>query len=254
MLKRIKPYVPKKLRSFGKKALQSKLAISLFKNANSENLRTLAVLYGTDKWGVHWYMEHYETHFRPFRNKRIKLLEIGVGGYDNPENGGHSLRVWKQYFRSAQIFSFDIHDKSRLQEDRIRIFQGSQVDSNFLQSLLIETGELDIIIDDGSHIVNHIIETFKLLFPHLKNGGLYVIEDLHTSYHDEFGGDRKDLDNPKTSMNFLKSLTDCLNYQEYLGVGEEPSYFDKHISSIHFYHNLVFIYKGLNDEMPSNRH
>ncbi len=92
------------------------------------------------------------------------------------------------------------------------------------------------------------INNFKVLFPRLKDGGIYVVEDTQTSYWEKFGGDSKDLNNPKTSMNFFKSLTDSLNHKEFLIPGYQSSYFDRIITSMHFYHNLVFIYKGNNDE------
>ncbi len=212
------------------------------------NLNILGTLYGTDKIYSHIYTTHYMTHLKRFRYKRIKLLEIGVGGYEDPHSGGASLRMWKRYFPFGQIFSLDIYDKSFLQENRIKIFKGSQVDKQFLYDLTDQIGHLDIIIDDGSHINEHVIETFKLLFPKLKDGGIYVIEDTQTSYWEDFGGDSKDLKNPKTMMNYFKSLTDSLNNQEFIIPNYQQSFFDKKIVSMHFYHNLIFIYKGNNDE------
>jgi len=214
----------------------------------AHNLDRLGNIYKTDKIGGHFYTPHYSTHFRKFKYKRISLLEIGVGGYENPHSGGNSLRMWKKFFPFGRIFGIDIHDKSALQERRIKIFQGSQVDLNFLSNVTEETGELDIIIDDGSHINDHVIKTFKALFPKLKNGGVYVIEDTQTSYWKDFGGDSKDLRNPNTIMNYFKGLTDCLNHQEFLIPDYEQSYYDKKIISMHFYHNLIFICKGDNNE------
>ena len=77
---------------------------------------------------------------------------------------------------------------------------------------------------------------------------MYAIEDIQTSYWEDYGGDSNDLNNPKTAMNFLKGLTDCLNHQEILDENYEETYYDKKIVSIHFYHNLVFIHKGDNNE------
>lgn len=212
------------------------------------DLQVLGQIFGTDKVGGHLYTTHYTTHLKRFRYKRIKLLEIGVGGYDNPHAGGRSLRMWKSYFPFGKIFSLDIYDKSALEESRIRIFKGSQVDKEFLYKITDEIGQLDIIIDDGSHINEHVIETFKLLFPKVKDGGIYIIEDMQTSYWEDFGGDSKDLSNPKTMMNYFKGLTDSLNNQEFANDGYKQSYYDKKIVSMHFYHNMLFIYKGNNDE------
>lgn len=218
--------------------------ILLFNN----DLTLLGQVYGTDKIDEHFYTQHYMTHLKKYKNKKIKLLEIGVGGYKNPIVGGHSLRMWKSYFLFGKIFAIDIYDKSALEEKRIKIFQGNQTDKSFLEKITDEIGELDIIIDDGSHVNEHIIETFKILFPKLKDGGIYVVEDLQTSYWQDFGGDSENFNNPNTAMNFFKSLTDCLNNREFLIPDYKQTYYDKKILSLHFYHNLVFIYKGNNLE------
>jgi demethylmacrocin O-methyltransferase len=218
----------------------------------SNDLTALAKIYGTDKWGLHFYTQHYQLHFKPFRNKKITLLEIGVGGHESPVEGARSLRMWKKYFPYGKINSIDIFDKSKLQEKRIKIFKGSQVDEIFLNDLIKIIGNPDIIVDDGSHVNRHVIETFKILFPLLKDGGIYVVEDTQTSYWPSFGGDDKDLNKSSTLLNFFKSLTDNLNHSEYLPADAVPSYFDRKIISMHFYHNMVFIYKGNNAE-ASNR-
>ncbi len=212
------------------------------------NLNKLARIYGTDKIDGHFYTQHYMTHLKKFRCKRINLLEIGVGGYDNPYKGGHSLRMWKRYFPFGKIYSMDVYDKSFLQEKRIKIYKGSQVDKDFLDKVVSEIDGLDVIIDDGSHINEHVIQTFNYLFPLLKDGGLYIIEDVQTSYWEFFGGDSRNLNNPKTMMAYFKSLTDSLNHEEFLLRDYLPNYFDKKIISMHFYHNMIFIYKGNNDE------
>jgi hypothetical protein len=231
---------------------------SLAKNVRSlgkrGNLNELARIYGTDKWGLHFYTHHYNEHFKRFSNKKIVLLEIGVGGHADPKAGGNSLRMWKKYFPFGSINAIDIFDKSALQERRINIFKGSQVDKEFLQDVIRQIGNPDIIIDDGSHINEHMIETFKILFPVLKDGGIYVVEDTQTSYWPEFGGDSENLNNPNTILNYLKNATDCLNYEEILSQDYEPTYFDRKIISMHFYHNLAFIYKGDNREGSNKNH
>ncbi len=142
------------------------------------DLVLLARLHGTDKWGTHQYALHYQKHFERLRNRRLNLLEIGVGGQENPKIGGHSLRMWKDYFPNANIYGLDIYDKSSLEEPRIRIFRGSQADTHLLKQIVSETGRLDIVIDDGSHINEHVITAFQTLFPLLADDGIYAIEDL----------------------------------------------------------------------------
>ncbi|MCK4782633.1 MAG: hypothetical protein KAV87_02700 [Desulfobacteraceae bacterium] len=174
----------------------------------------------------------------------MRILEIGVGGYSNPKVGGASLRMWKKFFPRSQIFGIDFFDKSSLEESRIKIFQGDQSDTAFLHDLAEKIGHIDIIIDDGSHINEHVKISFKTLFPYLKDGGFYVIEDLQTSYRPDKRGDEKNLNNPHTTMGMLKDLVDGINHK-YIP-GRTPTYYDSHIRSIHFYPKLVIFQKGKN--------
>jgi len=182
----------------------------------------------------------------------LNVLEIGIGGEDKPNSGGASLRMWASYFPKSIIRGVDIYDKSFLQGDRIQVYQGSQADAAFLEGLIARIGAPDIIIDDGSHRNEHVLRTFEILFPLLGANGIYVVEDLQTSYWPDMGGSSDDLNAPHTSMAFFKSLADGLNHAEFIRPGYVPSYYDRHIVSMHFYHNLAFIYKGQNDE-GSNR-
>jgi hypothetical protein len=218
-------------------------------------LTVLALLNGTDKWRYHWYAQHYDRHFRPLRRKKLNLLEIGIGGYDDPNEGGGSLRMWKTFFSRSRIFGLDIADKSIHAEHRIRIVRGSQDDAALLIQLSTEAGGFDIVIDDGSHQNSHIVATFRILFPLLKNGGFYAIEDVQTSYWPAYGGDSINLSNPATAMGFFKSLTDSLNYQEFAEAPRELCDVGQTIVSMHFYHNLIVIQKGRNCEScPTGSH
>lgn len=212
------------------------------------NLRRLALAFRSDKEGEHFYAGHYQYHLQHLRQSKVRLLEIGIGGYESPDKGGASLRMWKAFFSKGEIFGIDIYDKSYHNEKRITTFKGSQIDEAFLKSVATEMGSIDIVIDDGSHCNDHVIKTFNILFPLLKPDGIYIIEDLQTSYWSHMGGDANDLQAAHTSMNFLKSLVDGLNYEEFPNNEYVPSYYDKNIVSIHFYHNLAFIYKGDNSE------
>lgn len=204
--------------------------------------------FGTDKWGSHWYLQHYQTHFRALRSKRLNVLEIGVGGYSDPDLGGASLRMWKAYFPNANIFGLDVHNKRNLEEDRIKIFQGSQIDETFLRTVVNQIGGADIVVDDGSHVNKHVIRTFEVLFPLLRNPGIYAIEDTQTSYWPRFGGSSRDMSDRSTTMGYFTSLVHSLNYEETLRENYAPTDFDRHIVAIHFYHNLIFICKGDNSE------
>lgn len=211
------------------------------------NLTKLALINNTDKFktGRHEYTNLYQTHFKKLKYKKVKLLEIGVGGYERADRGGCSLRMWKRYFLNGQIYAIDIYDKAPQEERRIKIFQGSQVDYDFLDSMLNSVNaELDIIIDDGSHINAHVIGTFKYLFPKLKPGGIYVIEDTQTSYRADYGGDAENLNNEDTMMNLFKKIPDFINHKEFDMKGLEAFNFLKNVEAVHFYHNLIFVSKS----------
>lgn len=226
---------------------------------SSGNLRALSRLYGTDKWikdpqggdqqtyQGHHYAQHYETHFRKLRFRKMNVLEIGVGGYENPEHGGASLRAWRCFFPRSTIYGLDLYEKRFHEERRIKTFRCSQDDPDSLRRVVASIGHLDIIIDDGSHVNSHVITTFETLFPLLGNDGIYVVEDTLTSYRPEYGGDARNRQSDATMMGYFKGLIDGLNHKEIPAYGN-ATYFDRTIISMHFYHNLVFIYKGRNEE------
>lgn len=213
----------------------------------SDDLNKLAVHFKTDKWGSHRYTKHYQRHLQHLKNDTFNLLEIGIGGYSRSGEGGASLRMWKQFFPNASIYGMDIQDKSFVDEDRIVTFVGDQSDPESLRAVADKIGRLDVIIDDGSHLSPHIRTTFETLFPLLADGGIYAVEDTQTSYWPEWQGS-EDRNDPATSMSMLKALADGLNYEEYVDADFEPSYSDRHIVAVHFYHNLVIIEKDTNAE------
>lgn len=153
------------------------------------------------KW-VH-FLPIYDRVMATYRAHAPTMLEIGV-------SQGGSLELWRNYFGpKARIFGIDIEPACARRVDRpnqVRI--GSQADPAFLRSLVAETGPLDIILDDGSHVGAHQTASLKALWPHLKVGGVYIIEDCHTAYWSAFqGGYRK----PGTAIDLAKTLVDDLH-------------------------------------------
>lgn len=212
------------------------------------SLVTLAAHHGTDKL-THGYINAYAHWFAGWRQRALNLLEIGVGGYDVPQDGGNSLRMWRDFFPRTMIHAIDIADKSPHVERRVRIFQGSQADPAFLCDVARRIGRLDIIIDDGSHVSSHIITSFSTLFPLLADGGLYVIEDLHTSYWSQYGG-KASVQADGTSVALIKQLLDGLHHAWI--PGRTPESFDTSVAAIHAYPGIVFIIKGRNTPDLSN--
>jgi hypothetical protein len=214
------------------------------------SLREIAIAAQTDKEGAHHYASAYERHLGHLRERPVTLLEIGIGGYEDPTQGGASLRMWKEYFPHGRIIGLDIHDKSALAEDRITIVRGSQADRVFLEAMAAEHGPFDVIIDDGSHVSQHVITSFEVLYPHLADDGIYAIEDLQTAYWETYGGS-SDPSGRSTSMGMLQALANGVNYAEFDLAGYRPTYTDEWVTSVTFYHNLAFVQKGPNTE-PSH--
>jgi tetratricopeptide (TPR) repeat protein len=126
----------------------------------------------TDKCSLfHDYLTKYERLFAPFRDAPITFLEIGV--FD-----GGSLRLWEDYFPRATIVGLDIRAECKQHEGGRRIVEiASQADAGAMAAVG-QKYQPDIIIDDGSHQADHILITFQALYPSLREGGLYLIEDL----------------------------------------------------------------------------
>ena len=126
--------------------------------------------------------------------------------------------------------------------------QGDQGDAQFLNSMARELGPFDIIIDDGSHMSHHIIASLNALFPHVRPGGMYVVEDLATAYWPTWGGD-PDPSAQYKSITMIKDLLDGLHHQEQIRDGDaQPAATESTITGVHVYHNLALIEKGLNTE------
>ena len=185
------------------------------------------------------YLAVYDSHLTRFRkNDRstpLRLLEIGV-------SRGGSLRLWRSYFGpNAVIFGIDIDERCRRfngQDGQVRI--GSQTDVHFLRATVKEMGGLDIVIDDGSHFASHQKATFECLFPLISSDGVYICEDLHTSYwHGIYeGGYRR----RTTFIEFAKTIVDDLHsdfHRQPSGVANAS----REVGGIHFYNSILVIEK-----------
>ena len=199
------------------------------------NLIEIGKKYPSSK-NITGFLKIYETYFKELKEREINILEIGV------ENGD-SLRIWRDYFTKANICGIDIV-KKEFKINNVEILCGDQSDHKFLDDIIKKYKKFDIIIDDGCHISKYIINSFKYLFDFLSVGGLYVIEDLQTSYIPRYGGSRVNLNKSNTSMNFIKSLSDSINYEH----NDKPFFkkkkFDGLIKCIHSHQNITFIEKG----------
>ncbi|MGH4023803.1 MAG: class I SAM-dependent methyltransferase [Pseudonocardiaceae bacterium] len=231
-------------------SLQVNAAVMAGLSQHHPDLNELARSYLTDKWGgVHWFTGLYERHLREFRDLPVRVLEIGVGGYGHPAYGGESMRMWKRYFHRGMIFGADIFDKSGVDQQRMVTALVDQSDPAALVELDERYGPFDIVIDDGSHVNAHVRTALDVLFPRLRSGGLYVIEDLWTTYCPGYGGDNAAPAGDHTSMGLLKRIAEGIQYQEQPRAAEtSPSYLERHVVGLHVYHNIAFLEKGVNRE------
>lgn len=229
------------------------------------SLDQIALKHGTDKssgyregdgaYG-HYYTRYYEKYFEGLRDKSIRLLEVGF-------YHGSSARMWEEYFPRANLYFVDINENffrvygNNLSE-RCKMYVANQGSESSLRQFLSEAGgDFDIIIDDGSHKNKHQIISFETLFPCLKPGGVYVIEDLHTSYwalYEGGGSPEVPKANSSSAIRFLQALVDSVNF---IGarttcadenkcpdrIRGELTYYQQHIQSIHFYGCICFIFK-----------
>jgi len=186
---------------------------------------------GVTKWKP--YFHAYQRHLQRFVDQSILLIEIGV--FD-----GGSLQLWKKFLGPfSRIVGIDINDDCKFEEDQIAVRIGNQADSGFLQSILDEFGQPDVVIDDGSHRSEDQISSFRYLYPRLSKDGVYVIEDLHVPYWDKEVGKVEPLGN---TIDFCKSMIDELHGRYLTG---RRSKFTDTTRSICFYDSLVVFERGV---------
>ncbi len=212
------------------------------------DLGELSTRYLSDKWGgVHWFTPHYERHFAGLRYEQLRILDIGIGGFEGRSTGGGSLLMWRRYFPRALIFGMDIFDKSGLDQPRVTTLRGDQNNAAWLSEIAREYGPFDIVIDDGSHVNEHVLHSFSVLFEHLRLGGTYVIEDMWTSYCLGYGGDDSTVAGQSTSIGLVKRLVDALHHEEHhAGASVAEDSIASMLAGLHVYRNLAFIDKGTN--------
>lgn len=177
------------------------------------------------------YFPIYEKHFQRFVNKSVVVWEIGV------KDGG-SLQMWKKYFgSSAQIVGLDINPKCKMhEEERISVCIGDQSDTVFIQEVIDKYGCPDVVIDDGSHLMQHVCTTFSFLYDKISSSGVYLVEDMHTSYWASHGGG---LGHEDTFIELSKKLIDYMNARN----NHLSDCFADTISSISFYESIVVFEK-----------
>jgi 8-demethyl-8-alpha-L-rhamnosyltetracenomycin-C 2'-O-methyltransferase len=153
-----------------------------------DRLTEIANRIGTDK-GTMDYGHHYTVFYHKLLDElskgHVKMLEIGVA---DPRFPGASLEMWNEYFPDIELIGYDINpDAKQFEKENVHIFIGDQNNPEHLEECIKTYGaDYDLIVDDGSHYGEHIVTSFKTLYPYLKEGGIYIIEDLHAAQLDEY--------------------------------------------------------------------
>jgi len=186
-----------------------------------------------DKW--HHYFPAYERHFGSWVGRQFFMLEIGV-------SKGGSLKMWQRYFGPfATIVGIDIDpDCRRFEAPGIQVRIGDQSDTAFLASLVEEFGVPGIVLDDGSHHMAHVQATFDYLYPQLLNDGVYMVEDLHTAFLDEYGGGP---DSPSNFFTYVSPAAIQMNrHWSRTEIPANPVF--ANTRSVSIYDSLVCLEKG----------
>lgn len=124
---------------------------------------------GGDKGTLHSYIEFYEFLFQERRYDVRRVVEVGV-------HTGHSLALWRDYFPNAEIIGVEIN-RRRIREELVegcKVIIGDATKEETFEGI----DDIDIVIDDGSHKLEHQLRTFEILFSRMTDDGLYCIEDI----------------------------------------------------------------------------
>lgn len=182
------------------------MIFSIFRQKSLKTLEQIGNRHGTDKTRRHGYHRFYPIFLEGRRQEALKVLEIGL-------HKGASLNMWLEYFPRAFVYGMDIGGPDQ-QGDRFHVLKGDQSDPASLS--LFDGKNLDLIVDDGSHLPDHQLATFAHLFDKaLSAGGLYIIEDIETSYWKRgalYGYEfRYGFRSPQSIVEVIKNGIDFLN-------------------------------------------
>lgn len=182
------------------------------------------------------YFGIYDQHFARYRGQPLVMVEFGV-------SQGGSLRMWRHYFGpAARIVGVDINPLCKqFEAPGIEIVIGDQGDKAFLADLAARLPAIDIVLDDGGHTMKQQIFTFEALFEKVAANGLYVVEDMHTSYWPKFGGG---LGKGGSFVEYAKGFIDKLHEWHLPGMpAAEVGPFARSVHGLHFYDSVLVVEK-----------
>jgi len=225
----------------GYNSFNGKYLLNSHKKSETEDNKTINELRdfflkkkeGKGIWKWNHYFDIYDSHLRKFKGKKINILEIGV-------YSGGSIEMWLSYFGAgSMVYGVDIEESCKYYEDdNVRIYIGDQQDREFWKRLKLECPLFDVVIDDGGHEAKQQIVTLEELLPHIKEGGVYICEDIHhsnnscTFYINGLVHKLNEFDPIENIKNPDKRIT------------SKAKSFQKVINSIHFYPFITVIEKN----------
>jgi len=164
---------------------------------------------GTDKATYHNFTPVYERFLFDKKDTMKQMIEIGVFQ-------GGSIKMWDIYFPTCKILGLDINSKyfhEHVFSDKVNLAVCNAVNeaefTDILRKHEIQPGTVDLIIDDASHIVSHQLKTIELAWKYVKPGGLYIIEDMHTSIP-ELIGRHRDIPHDGGYIDVTPKTNDCV--------------------------------------------
>ena len=178
------------------------------------------------------YFEIYESSLKRFVNKNITLVEIGIG------NGG-SLFMWKKFLgKRAKIIGIELNpDAKKFEKYGFKIFIGDQSDPIFWKNFYKKNGKIDVLIDDGGHTNLQQITTLMESIENIKNNGVIIIEDTHTSFMNYKG-----FKNPSKNslISFSTNLIENIHRRNPM-TKKKMNIFSQKIYSIEYFDSIVLI-------------
>jgi ASC-1-like (ASCH) protein len=218
-----------------------KIIVAIFDIFLKFNLHELFMIFNSDKYKNYEFL--YKIVENNFSNKsKLNILEIGIGGHNLNYVGGGSLLALSFFFKKSKVFGLDLFDKSFLDTKKIKTFVSNQNELDTFEELLKDTESFDLIIDDGSHFVNHQLKNFNFLYTKLKNNGIYIIEDIVGSYRLRNNGS-PDLDINKNLISYFGQFLHSVNYDYLTREKQDKFKIFKDIESLSFSKNCIYLKK-----------
>lgn len=204
-------------------------------------MKSLQEIFWNDLYlkSIKWepYFDVYEEYFGLWRTRSPVFVEVGI-------MGGGSLEMWTKYFDpGATIWGIDYDVTKRdLQIPGASIEIGDQSDRLFWRDFLTKVPKIDLFLDDGGHRMHEQIITFEMVWPHISENGVYICEDTHTSYWEEYGA----VQDATTFIEYSKRAVEVLHRNHIRGSRSHTPMIKllKDLHSVAFFDSMVVFRKG----------